>query len=242
MLCRFGLLCRGFTKFSSSILTYTAQFESSAFFTSGPRSFRTLHKGYVFCAVGIVAGSSVSGYVNMAPLELAGRPGNLTDEQKVKLKEMWTVAFKVFGVPLDEGSEGDATPVNDLPTTNIETSSDNKEKKSGGKLTSIFKKKKEKEASPSPAVPSTDISKLAIADGDDKYSQTKEFKEALATSTPQEIRDTFWRMVKADHPDALFLRFLRARKWDVDKAIVMLVATMRWRTDPDIEVFLTVIQ
>ena len=196
----------------------------------------------MFCAVGIVAGSSVSGYVNMAPLELAGRPGNLTDEQKVKLKEMWTVAFKVFGVPLDEGSEGDATPVNDLPTTNIETSSDNKEKKSGGKLTSIFKKKKEKEASPSPAVPSTDISKLAIADGDDKYSQTKEFKEALATSTPQEIRDTFWRMVKADHPDALFLRFLRARKWDVDKAIVMLVATMRWRTDPDIEVFLTVIQ
>ena len=73
------------------------------------------------------------------------------------------------------------------------------------------------------------MSKLSISDGDDKYSQTKEFKEALATSTPQEIHDTFWKMVKADHPDALFLRFLRARKWDVNKALVMLVATMRWR-------------
>jgi hypothetical protein len=36
-------------------------------------------------------------------------------------------------------------------------------------------------------------------------------------------------MVKHDHPDALLLRFLRARKWDVDKALVMLVSTMNWR-------------
>lgn len=32
-----------------------------------------------------------------------------------------------------------------------------------------------------------------------------------------------------DHPDALLLRFLRARKWDVDKALIMMVSTMRWR-------------
>ncbi len=35
--------------------------------------------------------------------------------------------------------------------------------------------------------------------------------------------------VKHDHPDALVLRFLRARKWDVDKALVMLISTMHWR-------------
>ena len=171
----------------------------------------------------------------MAPLDLPGRPGNLTDEQKLRLKEMWTTAFKVFGVDTpapqpDTASEVDSTPNVARSETDL---SDTKEKK--GKLKGMFKKKKDKESSPSPAptpnsdVPA-DVSKLSIGDGDDKYSQTKEFKEAISTSSPQEIHDTFWRMVKADHPDSLFLRFLRARKWDVNKAIVMLVATMRWRS------------
>ena len=37
-------------------------------------------------------------------------------------------------------------------------------------------------------------------------------------------------MVKHDDPDALLLRFLRARKWDVHDALVMLVSTMHWRS------------
>ncbi|KAK1020063.1 phosphatidylinositol transfer protein csr1, partial [Friedmanniomyces endolithicus] len=37
-------------------------------------------------------------------------------------------------------------------------------------------------------------------------------------------------MTKHDHPDALLLRFLRARKWDVHAALVMLVSTMHWRS------------
>ena len=168
----------------------------------------------------------------MAPLELAGRHGNLTEEQKGKLKEMWSTAFKVFGmveqqenvsVTADTESFGSATRTN---TENPEGT------KKGGKLTSLFKKNKgdsKGASSTGTADLPNDVSKLSINESDDKYSQTKEFKEALATSTPQEIHDTFWRMVKADHPDALFLRFLRARKWDVNKALVMLVATMRWR-------------
>lgn len=36
-------------------------------------------------------------------------------------------------------------------------------------------------------------------------------------------------MVKSDNPDGLLLRFLRARKWDIDKALVMMVSTMQWR-------------
>jgi hypothetical protein len=170
----------------------------------------------------------------MAPLDLPGRPGNLTDEQSVKLKEMWSTAFKVFGIPQDRIApvpENDNEPSSEVSRTGTDVS-DGQQKK--GKLTSIFKKTKDPEVSPSPArstndIPS-DVSKLSIADGDDKYSQTKEFREAIATSTPQEIHDAFWKMVKADHPDSLFLRFLRARKWDVNKAIVMLVATMRWRS------------
>ena len=173
---------------------------------------------------------------DMAPLDLPGRPNNLTDEQKIKLKDMWITAFKIFGVPLDSESENAPTatealasePSEDMSRKTVET--DDSQKKKGGKIKSFFKKKKDQsESSPSNTDLSNDVSKLSISD-DDKSSKTKEYEDLLATSTPQEIHDTFWRMVKTDHPDSLFLRFLRARKWDVPKAIVMFVATLRWRS------------
>src|SRR5690606_35602302 len=65
---------------------------------------------------------------------------------------------------------------------------------------------------------------LSTKEGDDdKYGQTKHFYDTLASQTPESIRATIWSMVKHDHPDALLLRFLRARKWDVEKALIMLV-------------------
>jgi hypothetical protein len=64
---------------------------------------------------------------------------------------------------------------------------------------------------------------------DDKYGQEKQFHETLATQSPESIRHTIWSMIKHDHPDAVALRFLRARKWDVEKALVMFVSTMNWR-------------
>jgi hypothetical protein len=36
-------------------------------------------------------------------------------------------------------------------------------------------------------------------------------------------------MILADHPDATVLRFLRARNWDVLKAVNMLVSAVNWR-------------
>ncbi|OLL22146.1 CRAL-TRIO domain-containing protein [Neolecta irregularis DAH-3] len=65
----------------------------------------------------------------------------------------------------------------------------------------------------------------------DKYAQKNDFQNALANTPPHELRAAFWRMVKQDNPDALLLRFLRARKWDVNPALVMLVSTMHWRVN-----------
>lgn len=43
-------------------------------------------------------------------------------------------------------------------------------------------------------------------------------------------------MVKHDHPDALLLRFLRARKWDVHAAEVMAISALHWRiTDAKVD-------
>lgn len=43
------------------------------------------------------------------------------------------------------------------------------------------------------------------------------------------LRKTFWNMVNADNPDAIILRYCRARKWEEDAIYNMLINTLRWR-------------
>lgn len=45
----------------------------------------------------------------------------------------------------------------------------------------------------------------------------------------EQLRLAFWDMVHGDSPDNLLLRFLRARKWDVGKALAMMARTFHWR-------------
>ncbi|KAI4187126.1 MAG: hypothetical protein L6R41_003032, partial [Letrouitia leprolyta] len=138
---------------------------------------------------------------------LPGRPGNLTPEQELKLQELWTATLRVFGVQAPEDAEyqhpgsGTATPDKNV-----------KKKKH-----SMFKKSKDEDDD------------KASTDQNDKYGQSKEFQQVLATQDPEKLRSAFWSMVKHDHPDGLLLRFLRARKWNVHNALVMLIATMNWR-------------
>ncbi|KAJ4118680.1 phosphatidylinositol transfer protein csr1 [Fusarium equiseti] len=139
-----------------------------------------------------------------------GRPGNLTPEQEDKLRKLWTAVFQLTGVADEESSGVELlSPKEDTSSADA----DPKKKRGFG----MFKKGKSGASTPTE---STD---------EDKYNETKQFHETLAKETPETIRHTIWSMVKHDHPDALVLRFLRARKWDVEKALVMLVATMNWR-------------
>lgn len=50
-------------------------------------------------------------------------------------------------------------------------------------------------------------------------------------SPPADYRRLLWNMILADHPDVTVLRFLRARKWDVDKAMTMLTSALNWRDE-----------
>lgn len=150
-----------------------------------------------------------SSYPDMPTTTPPGRPGTLTPEQEVKLKEFWIATLDVFGVT----HEGTAT---NGPASGTATPSDDKQKKKS--RLSMFGKKHKDEAADS-------------SDGEDKHGQNKEFKQALASQSPEALRAAFWSMVKHDDPDALLLRFLRARKWDVHNALVMLVATMHWRSE-----------
>ncbi|KAH9845198.1 CRAL-TRIO domain-containing protein [Teratosphaeria destructans] len=150
----------------------------------------------------------------MAANALPGRPGNLTPEQTAKLKEMWERMSEITGVstPSINGSSTPSTEAARPP------SPDGKKKKS---RLSIFRKKDKADAG-------SETSSMSGVDND-KHGQTKEYEAALEKMTPQELRDALWSMVKHDDPDALYLRFLRARKWDVQAAIVMMISTMHWR-------------
>lgn len=146
----------------------------------------------------------------MASQQAPGRPGNLTPEEKVKLKEMWAQTLEIFGVaPEGTHSNGTATPTT-VPGTPDES------KKPKAKGMKLFGRKKEE-------------TPTATEGGNDKHGQTQQFQEALSSMKPEEFRAAFWDMVKHDHPDALLLRFLRARKWDVHAALVMFVSTIHWR-------------
>ncbi|KAG2236147.1 CRAL-TRIO domain-containing protein [Thamnidium elegans] len=45
------------------------------------------------------------------------------------------------------------------------------------------------------------------------------------------LRDTFWGLAASNNPDSTILRFLRARKWDLDASYTMLTNTLRWRLE-----------
>jgi hypothetical protein len=151
---------------------------------------------------------------------LPGRPGTLAPEQEEKLRQFWIATLEVFGV-LDSKDLDENGATETAARVKSNTAASKKPKK---KRLSLFRKSKEDDTD---SVTSTDSSQ--VGDSDDKYGQTKEFHDALASLSPESLRATFWSMVKHDHPDALLLRFLRARKWDVEKALVMMVSTMRWR-------------
>ena len=150
-----------------------------------------------------------------------GRPGTLTPEQEEKLKRLWQLIFQVCAVGQEQNSAA-------VPAEKAQAEEDvKKEKKS---RMGFFSRKSKKDEEDSSGAPPNASIVLNLKDGEaDKYGQTKHFYDTLASQSAESIRDTIWSMVKHDHPDALILRFLRARKWDPERALIMLVSTMNWR-------------
>jgi hypothetical protein len=146
---------------------------------------------------------------DMAPTTLPGRPGSLTPDQEEKLRELWLQTLDVFGVI------SGARP--SLDTASVASTPADPKKKS--KLSMFSRKNKD-----------ADHSAENTDDENDKHGQAKEFRQAIQNQSPESLRTAFWGMVKHDDPDALLLRFLRARKWDVQAALVMMISTLHWRS------------
>lgn len=175
-------------------------------------------------------------FLVMAPNTPAGRPGTLTPQEEEKLRELWALTMKVFGVHGEEASNGVEAPAAAPAATPATTAPAADKEKKKSKLSVFSRHKKDKadktaeaESTSASGTSTPDIGRLSLSTEDDKFGQTAEFKAAIANIPAEDLRNAFWSMVKHDHPDALLLRFLRARKWDVEKALVMMVSTMQWR-------------
>lgn len=148
--------------------------------------------------------------------------GNLTADQEQKLKDFWAIVLQTFGVKDPAGPSTTGRPITPAEST-VSTEPHSAKKEKHG----LFHRKHKDSADSGSGSSSPNLG--SKNDPEDKYGQTKELQEILATSTPTSLRDAFWSMVKKDHPDALLLRFLRARKWDKQRALAMLISTMHWR-------------
>ncbi|KAG6017835.1 hypothetical protein E4U43_008600 [Claviceps pusilla] len=146
-----------------------------------------------------------------------GHHGNLTLEQENKLRKLWHEIFTVCGIHGGNVSATDTSRTDEKSVTEARTGGVKKKRGFG-----LFKSS-QPDASTSGGLQSSD------SIDDDKFGLTKEYQEIIASQKPEDIRESLWTMVRHDHPDALILRFLRARKWNVEQALVMLVSAMNWR-------------
>ena len=154
---------------------------------------------------------------------LPGRSGNLTPEQELKLQEFWTALLRLTGVSLpNEPLPNGRSALREAAQQRDRADSSDSAKKKHSRLQSMFSRKKE-------GVSDDDSSRAGSSE--DKYGQEKDFQTVLASVSPVELRKALWSMAKSDDPDDLMLRFLRARKWNVHNALVMLISTIHWRLE-----------
>lgn len=144
-----------------------------------------------------------------------GYLGNLNEEHEAKLRQLWTTVFKLY----------DLYETKD-PELQEAIKNCGKQAQAPKSRFGFFKGAEQKPAANNIIEKYLD---LASNEDDSKYNLRKRFMEMIGVLDAGTLRTMIVEAVKGDHPDALVLRFLRARKWDPDAALVMMVAAMDWR-------------
>ena len=172
----------------------------------------------------------------------SGKVGNLTPEQEAKVQEFWKCLIKLWRTKPDAlDGTGGSLPLPPVRTASLRsTSSPSRVKDAAGPVRKLSFIGRTGSRASIRTANSTSASSSASSDNDnndpyeaasidDKYGISKDYHRRLADLTPEQIRKTFWNMVKYDNPDAVLLRYLRACTWDVRKALAMLISSIHWR-------------
>ncbi|CAI7625097.1 unnamed protein product [Penicillium bialowiezense] len=144
--------------------------------------------------------------------------GNLNKDQEAKLQKLWAVLLKAGETTLSNESSGAAVEQNVTPTQ-------------PQRRMSLLGRTQSNVSEPVP------VAKTPYQQNIMKYltemgagaPELNAIQKALSEITPTELRTGVLDTLKHDHPDAMMLRFLRARKWDVPKAFAMMMEAIVWR-------------
>ncbi|QPG73485.1 hypothetical protein FOA43_000796 [Brettanomyces nanus] len=151
-----------------------------------------------------------------------GRVETLTEDEEKKLKQVWAYLLNFFGYKVVQ--PGAYRSISRRPTVTSSIVSNDSKKKNKG-LMGRFKMSSLKR--------SKSIEKLErVLSHHSANSMTEDgfvIHKCFKGLDNNDMYKAFWGFLRHDTPDNLILRFVRARKWDVDNAMVMLTNTMKWR-------------
>ncbi|CAG8448967.1 10014_t:CDS:2 [Ambispora leptoticha] len=156
-----------------------------------------------------------------------GHIGNLTPDQEELLRKFWAKLLEV----LDRETPSVSNEVESNGEVQNNESTDSLPKKQTRVGSFLRGGNANKKPSNSEGEKPTKVKK---SKEDDKYNESEELTAALELFAPQQLRSESWRLNAADDPDLILLRFLRARKWDVNKALAMLMSTLKWSLQTDV--------
>ena len=146
--------------------------------------------------------------------------GNINQDQEAKLQKLWSVLLKAAEAPSGDEPSGGAAEEPTSPTQPqrrhsllSRTQSNVSEKTTASVARSPYQQKV-----------MAYLKELGIG-----ANETKMVQKALSEIAPLELRTGVLNLLKHDNPDAMLLRFLRARKWDVPKAFAMMMDAIVWR-------------
>lgn len=190
----------------------------------------------------------------MAAESLPGRCGNLSDQEAIHLRDIWGLLLNLFeqdprnpeltatlaqtrhgGLYLTIGRRSRSPSPSSSSITMKETKF---------KVGYILAKVRGKQGStnslslPSPEDSSDDNNDPSVMPTSEmalSVTPPMPLDEIVAQFSGAQLREAFWNLVATDNPDAILLRFLRARKWDVQKAFHMCCATLKWRIEEGVD-------
>lgn len=159
-----------------------------------------------------------------------GRAETLSAEQEHVLKQVWMYILHYGGVSV--------TPPGPLGRQRTNSVVSNKSTgKTGTKKGGLFgrlRKSKNKENEPLHHGHHQDLARTlsgqSAIDPNVRHSTDVKVHEALKGLDRDDTLPAFWNALRHDTPDNLLLRFVRARKWDVDASLMMVARTLEWRT------------